>query len=90
MTPCFNLAFKDSDVKSSMCVYRHILYSSEETIFPASADHLYLTSSLPVLQFKADSPVGTWFFFKNGKAYAVVEKDGFKFVKRYGFEIQDY
>ncbi len=41
-------------------------------------------------QFKADFPVDTWFFFKNGKAYAVADKDGYKFVKRYAFEIQDY
>ena len=41
-------------------------------------------------QFKADFPVETEFFFKNGKAYAVAEKDGYKFVKRYAFEIQDY
>jgi len=30
------------------------------------------------------------FFFKNGKAYAVEEEDGYKFVKRYNFEIQEY
>lgn len=41
-------------------------------------------------QFKADFPADTWFFFKNGKAYAVAEKDGYKLVKRYAFEIQDY
>jgi hypothetical protein len=41
-------------------------------------------------EFQNLSPADTWFFFKNGKAYAVAEKDGFKFVKRYGFEIQDY
>ncbi|MDH4272367.1 MAG: 6-bladed beta-propeller [Candidatus Aminicenantes bacterium] len=41
-------------------------------------------------QFQADFPADTWFFFKNGKAYAVAEKDGYKFVKRYAFEIQDY
>jgi len=29
-------------------------------------------------------------FFKNGKAYAVVTKDDYKFVKRYRFEIQEY
>jgi hypothetical protein len=41
-------------------------------------------------QFQADFPADTWFFFKNGKAYAVAEKDSYKFVKRYAFEIQDY
>ncbi|MFZ2054669.1 MAG: hypothetical protein WAU81_10780 [Candidatus Aminicenantales bacterium] len=41
-------------------------------------------------QFKADFQADTLFFFKNGKAYAVAEKEGYKFVKRYGFEIQDY
>ena len=30
------------------------------------------------------------FFFKNGKAYAVEEENGYKFVKRYNFEIQEY
>jgi hypothetical protein len=29
-------------------------------------------------------------FFKNGKAYAVVTEDDYKFVKRYSFEIQEY
>ncbi|MBC8357989.1 MAG: 6-bladed beta-propeller [Candidatus Aminicenantes bacterium] len=29
-------------------------------------------------------------FFKNGKAYAVEDEDGYKFVKRYNFEIQEY
>jgi len=29
-------------------------------------------------------------FFKNGKAYAVVTEDDYKFVKRYDFEIQEY
>jgi hypothetical protein len=29
-------------------------------------------------------------FFKNGRAYAVVTKDEYKFVKRYRFEIQEY
>jgi hypothetical protein len=28
-------------------------------------------------------------FFKNGKAYCVADEDGYKFVKRYGFEIQE-
>jgi len=41
-------------------------------------------------RFKADFPADTWFFFNNGKAYAVAEKDGYKFVKRYAFEIEDY
>ncbi|MGB7296307.1 MAG: 6-bladed beta-propeller [Candidatus Aminicenantales bacterium] len=40
--------------------------------------------------FQAGFPADTWFFFNNGKAYAVAEKDGYKFVKRYAFEIQDY
>jgi hypothetical protein len=40
--------------------------------------------------FTASFPADTWFFFNNGKAYAVAEKDGYKFVKRYAFEIQDY
>jgi hypothetical protein len=30
------------------------------------------------------------FFFKNGKAYAVVTENDYKFVKRYNFEIQEY
>ena len=29
-------------------------------------------------------------FFKNGKAYAVVTEDDYKFVKRYSFEIQEF
>lgn len=28
-------------------------------------------------------------FFKNGKAYCVADEDGYKFVKRYSFEIQE-
>jgi hypothetical protein len=42
-------------------------------------------------QFKAHFPADYSFFFKNGKAYAVeTDKDGYKFVKRYGFKIEDY
>ena len=28
--------------------------------------------------------------FANGKAYAVADIDGFKYVKRYGYSIQNY
>jgi hypothetical protein len=28
-------------------------------------------------------------FFKNGKAYCVADEDGYKFVKRYNFEIKE-
>ena len=31
-----------------------------------------------------------FFFFKNGKAYAVATEDDYRFVKRYNFEIQEY
>ncbi len=30
------------------------------------------------------------FFFKNGKAYAVITEEGYKFVKRYGIELQEF
>jgi len=30
------------------------------------------------------------FFFKNGKAYAVTDEEGYKFVKRYNIELQEY
>jgi len=33
---------------------------------------------------------GFQFFFKNGKAYAVTEDEGYKFVKRYDIELQEY
>ncbi len=33
---------------------------------------------------------GFQFFFKNGKAYAVTEEEGYKFVKRYNIELQEY
>lgn len=33
---------------------------------------------------------GFQLFFKNGKAYAVTEEDGYKFVKRYDIELQEY
>ncbi len=33
-------------------------------------------------QFTDAFPADTWLFFKNGKAYAVAEKDGYKFVER--------
>jgi hypothetical protein len=39
-------------------------------------------------QFKSD--FANQFFFKNGKAYAVVGKIGRQFVKRFSFEIKDY
>jgi hypothetical protein len=41
-------------------------------------------------QFKSNFPGDAWHFFKNGKAYAVVEDEGYKFVRRYAFKIQDY
>jgi hypothetical protein len=41
-------------------------------------------------QFKSDFPGDAQHFFKNGKAYAVVEEEGYKFVRRYSFSIQDY
>jgi hypothetical protein len=41
-------------------------------------------------QFKSDFPGDAWHLFKNGKAYAVVEDEGYKFVRRYAFKIQDY
>jgi len=31
-----------------------------------------------------------FFFFKNGKAYAVATEDDYRFAKRYNFEIQEY
>jgi hypothetical protein len=47
-----------------------------------------------VANFKTTIPAQEMFsellFFKNGKAYAVVTKDDYKFVKRYRFEIQEY
>jgi hypothetical protein len=39
--------------------------------------------------FKAKVPA-QWLFFKNGKAYTVATEEGYKFVKRYSVEIQDY
>jgi hypothetical protein len=33
---------------------------------------------------------GFQLFFKNGKAYAVMEDEGYKFVKRYDIELQEY
>jgi hypothetical protein len=42
-------------------------------------------------QFKTSVPTDTWFFFKNGKAYALAtDEDGYKYVKRYSFRIEDY
>jgi len=44
-------------------------------------------------QFKADLPAdyGRFFFFKNGKAYALVtDEEGYKFVKRYSIKAEDY
>jgi hypothetical protein len=40
-------------------------------------------------QFETEIPT-TSLLFKNGKAYAVAAVNGYKFVKRYGFEIQEY
>jgi len=31
-----------------------------------------------------------FFFFKNGKAYAVATEEDYRFAKRYNFEIQEY
>jgi hypothetical protein len=43
-------------------------------------------------QFKADFPAEYgWFFFKNGKAYAVeADEEGYKSVKRYSVKVEDY
>jgi len=42
-------------------------------------------------QFKASFPTDYWFFFKNGRAYAIATDDeGYKFVKRYSFKIEEY
>ena len=47
-----------------------------------------------IANFKTAEPAEGMFsevlFFKNGKAYAVVTKDDYKFVKRYRLEIQEY
>jgi len=42
-----------------------------------------------IAQFKAAIPT-RGLFFKNGKAYAVAMENGYKFVKRYSFEIQEF
>ena len=42
-----------------------------------------------IAHFKSDIPV-EGLFFKNGKAYAVATENGYKFIKRYNFEIQEY
>lgn len=42
-----------------------------------------------IAQFKAKIPAEN-LFFKNGKAYALAAGNGYKFVKRYNFEIQEY
>lgn len=43
-------------------------------------------------QFRADFPVEYgWFFFKNGKAYAVeADEEGYKYIKRYSIKVEDY
>lgn len=38
----------------------------------------------------AEGLLSEHFFFKNGKAYAVVTESDYKFVKRYSYEIQEY
>ena len=47
-----------------------------------------------IANFKTTIPAEGMFsevlFFKNGKAYAVVTENDYKFVKRYRFEIQEY
>ncbi len=42
-----------------------------------------------IAQFKTNVPTQN-LFFKNGKAYAVYEEEGFQFVKRYAIELQEY
>jgi hypothetical protein len=42
-----------------------------------------------VANFKASVPV-EGLFFNNGKAYAVATEEGYKFVKRYRIELQEY
>jgi len=38
----------------------------------------------------AEGAFSAFLFFKNGKAYAVATESGYRFVKRYNFEIQEY
>jgi hypothetical protein len=47
---------------------------------------LFDQEGIYVGHFKADIPSEN-LFFKNGRAYAVVEKDSYKFAKRYRFRI---
>ena len=47
-----------------------------------------------IAHFKTPMPAegvfSAFLFFKNGKAYAVATESGYRFVKRYNFEIQEY
>jgi hypothetical protein len=47
---------------------------------------LFDQEGIYVGHFKADIPSEN-LFFKNGRAYAVAEKDNYKFAKRYRFRI---
>ena len=53
---------------------------------------LFDTGGRYIGQFKAEMiPEYDWFFFKNGKAYAVeADAEGYKFIKRYSVKVEDY
>ena len=60
------------------------LVKGEYTIFD-----LFDQEGRYIANFKTTIPV-EGLFFNNGKAYAIATEEGFKFVKRYNFEIQEY
>jgi hypothetical protein len=66
------------------------LYVMAETIVDDySLIDLFDENGAYIGQFKTDAFFGP-VHFKNGKAYAIVTIDDYKYVRRYGYEIKDY
>ncbi len=96
-----NLALKE-DVRKAMTypkflpAYRFCfpmdngwMFVVEDSLLESSWIDLFDNKGVYIGRFKTNIPVDL-LTFANGKAYAVADIDGFKYVKRYGYSIQNY
>ncbi len=61
----------------------------EDSLLESSTIDLFDQKGIYIGRFETDIPVNL-LTFANGKAYAVADVDGFKYVKRYGYSIRNY
>jgi hypothetical protein len=65
------------------------LFVVEDSLLESSRIDLFDQKGVYIGRFDTDLPVSL-LTFANGKAYAVADVEGFKYVKRYGYTIQNY